>query len=288
MPTLHTEICTQDDDNMTSEDPYVEHGTDISKQPINRGRAAGEGVALGALCGMLVFELGIGILIKCEDILILPALLGLIIGLSRARIFLRIVAGILLTAALVVGYTPLINPLIRGLSRTDPLQPCPAIVILSSNTYKDGVLSAHANDRAMHAYMLLRKGYAHELVMDDGTVRYPSQIPGVKQQMEMLGLQYPIETAGPAANTHDEALVVARLARRNGWKQLILVTQSWHMRRAAAVFEKAGVSVLCSPSEESEYDLSRLDTPDGRLRAFRDWLHEIVGYQVYRRQGWID
>ena len=266
----------------------TENEPEVAERLVSRWRDVGEGIALGSLSGTLIVELGIGGLVKFEDALLLPALLGLCIALTRARIFLRIITGALLAAGFVVGYTPLASPLIQGLKRTDSLKPCAAIVVLSSSTYKDGTLSAHANDRAMHAYALLREGYANKLVMDDAIGKNASQIPGVKRQMEMLGLQWPIETAGSAGDTHDEAIVVASLARRRGWKQLILVTQAWHMRRAAAVFEKAGLSVLCSPCEESEYDLNWLDTPAGRFRAFRDWLHEVVGYQIYRRRGWVD
>ncbi|HLK60185.1 MAG TPA: ElyC/SanA/YdcF family protein [Chthonomonadaceae bacterium] len=252
----------------------------------DRWRLAGEGVVLGLLSGMLAMQLGIGGLTPV-DLFLIPAALGALIALTRARLCLWIVMGMLLFGTILVGYTPLVDPLMRGLTRSDPLHPCDAVVILSSMTHKDGSLSAHANDRALQGYRLLRQGYSQHLVMSDATVRYGSQIPEMQRQMAMLGLDYPIESVGPAGDTHDEALGVAQLVRRHGWKQVILVTHSWHMRRAAAVFEKAGVSVLCSPCVEGEYDLSALNTPPGRWRAFRDWLHEVVGYQIYRLRGWI-
>jgi uncharacterized SAM-binding protein YcdF (DUF218 family) len=100
-------------------------------------------------------------------------------------------------------------------------------------------------------------------------------------------LDYPIENAGEVADTHDEAMAVARLAHERQWDTVILVTSPWHMRRASAVFEKAGVRVLCSPSVEGKYDMDMLNRPHGRLRAFSDWLHEAIGYEVYRWRGWI-
>jgi uncharacterized SAM-binding protein YcdF (DUF218 family) len=68
---------------------------------------------------------------------------------------------------------------------------------------------------------------------------------------------------------------------------VILVTQPWHMRRAAGVFEKAGLKVICTPCVEGHYDLTNLDSPSPRLLAFRDWAHEAIGYQVYRLRGWL-
>lgn len=259
-----------------------------AKPPSERLRYAGEGALLGALSGLLISQLGLGALIHLEDLFFIPVLLGIGIALTRARIGLWILTGMLMATALVVGYTPLVTSLLQGLTRSDTLQPCPAIVVLSSMTHKDGTLSAHANDRALQGYRLLRQGYGAELVMSDATVRYGSQIPEVREQMAILDLNYPIESVGPAGDTHDEALGVARLAREKGWERVLLVTHSWHMRRAAAVFEKAGVSVLCAPCAESEYDISALNTPAGRLRGFRDWVHEVVGYQIYRQRGWIN
>jgi uncharacterized SAM-binding protein YcdF (DUF218 family) len=104
--------------------------------------------------------------------------------------------------------------------------------------------------------------------------------------MQALGLDYPVDEVGPVFNTHDEAVAVAALARQRGWHRVILVTHLWHMRRAAAVFEKAGLPVLCAPCDEAQYDLKALNTSDARLHAFRDWLHEIVGIAVYRLRGW--
>ena len=59
------------------------------------------------------------------------------------------------------------------------------------------------------------------------------------------------------------------------------------MRRAAGVFEKAGLQVLCSPCMEGQYDLSDLRTLSSRLTAFRDWAHEAIGFQVYLWRGWL-
>ena len=105
--------------------------------------------------------------------------------------------------------------------------------------------------------------------------------------MRELGLHFPIEAVGPVQNTHDEAEVVSTLARRRGWDRVILVTDPWHMRRAAAVFEKAGVHVVCSPCVDRQHDLKTLDDPEDRLAVFRLWVRETCGYVTYKVRGWI-
>ena len=109
----------------------------------------------------------------------------------------------------------------------------------------------------------------------------------MEEEMRNLGINAPVEEVGPVSDTHDEAVAVAELAHKRHWNELILVTQSWHMRRAGDLFEKAGIHVLRSPCTEGRYDLKNLTSPGVRLWAFRDWLHETVGYVAYRLRGWV-
>jgi uncharacterized SAM-binding protein YcdF (DUF218 family) len=92
---------------------------------------------------------------------------------------------------------------------------------------------------------------------------------------------------GPVADTHDEALAVARLAREKKWDRIILVTHPWHMKRAVGVFQKAGVKVLPSSCDEGQYAWRNPDGIGDKLRAYLNWAHEIVGYYIYRRRGRI-
>lgn len=245
------------------------------------------GFLLGALIGMGLSFLGISNLLRLQDGILLCAIAGAAIGRTRFQKGLWILSGLTLAVLLIIGYTPLAPYLLHSLERRDPLQKAPAIVVLSSYVQKAQTLNSTSQERVLQGYLLLRQGYADRLVLTHSIWPYGSQVPIVREQMKLLGLDYPVEDAGKVADTHDEALAVARLARQQGWEKVILVTSPRHMRRAAAVFEKAGVKVLCSPCVEGEYDTDVLDRPPGRLKAFSDWLHEAVGYYVYRWRGWL-
>jgi uncharacterized SAM-binding protein YcdF (DUF218 family) len=208
-------------------------------------------------------------------------------ALTRARPLLWAAAVLSVAAWGVVAYTPLVRVLMPLVERQDRLRPMPAIVVLSASQHRDKTMNAAGQQRVIEGYTLLRQGMAPRLVLTNEVVPYGSAVPAVRRQMQMLGLNYPVDEVGPVFDTHDEAVRVAQLARERGWHQVILVTHIWHARRAAAVFEKAGLPVLCAPCVETEYDLSALKSPDDRLHAFRDWLHEIIGYQIYRLRGWI-
>jgi uncharacterized SAM-binding protein YcdF (DUF218 family) len=102
-----------------------------------------------------------------------------------------------------------------------------------------------------------------------------------------MGLRYPVVEVGPVADTHDEALAVARLAHEKKWDRVILVTHPWHMKRAVAVFQKAGVNVIPSACVEGRYAWRNPDGVKEKLLAYLDWAHEFVGYYAYRKRGWV-
>jgi uncharacterized SAM-binding protein YcdF (DUF218 family) len=208
-------------------------------------------------------------------------------GRSRARFLLWGAAALTAASVVVVGYTPLAGRLMRGILRGDPLRPAPAVVVLASDNEQGLTISDYAQERLLHGYEVLRQGYAPVLVLSRGTGRRPSWVPAAREQMRLLGLDYPVLETEPVEDTHDEALAVARMARQRRWETVILATHPWHMRRASAVFEKAGVHVICSPCAERRYNVKGPQGMFFRLPAFRDWLHEVIGYQVYRWRGWI-
>ena len=71
--------------------------------------------------------------------------------------------------------------------------------------------------------------------------------------------------------------MLARVCRNRGWKRVIVVTSPYHSRRACAALEHEGLSMVCSPSVETNYDLKGLDRSDERRRAFTAALHESIG-----------
>lgn len=249
-----------------------------------------EGLLLGALVGLCFDRLGIAGLMRVpflQDTVAVPCLAGIALALSPARRLLRMAACGLIAALALIGYTPLTKALVPTLVRSDALAHAPAIVVLSTSAHKDGTLDSSGQERSVQAYLLLRQHYAGSLVLTRSVRIIGDQTPAVQAQMRVLGLDFPVETVGPVANTHDEAVAVAELARARGWKRVILVTHPWHMRRARALFLKCGLDVICSPCVEGSYDIRDLSAPGGRIKAFRDWLHETVGFEIYRLRGWL-
>jgi uncharacterized SAM-binding protein YcdF (DUF218 family) len=104
----------------------------------------------------------------------------------------------------------------------------------------------------------------------------------------------PVLSLGHRSDTHDEAIEIRALVRERGWRRVLLVTSAFHMRRALAVFRSAGVEVTPVPCNF----LTEISLPSappgigvpraGGLHKMDIWLHEQIGWLMYRKRGWID
>lgn len=88
-----------------------------------------------------------------------------------------------------------------------------------------------------------------------------------------------------ALTTWDNARFAAPLLRKSGIRRIALVTQAWHLRRAAPLFEAQGIEVVPAGIQfarvrvNSIFDL--LPTPGG-LRDSSFALHEWLGILWYK------
>jgi len=208
------------------------------------------------------------------------------------------------------GATPLAAWLQARLERpyagvkADDLPAADAIVMLGgllSPSTNDvfGVQFSFTVDRAVAAAELVRQGKAENLVL--GGRGWENGPPGVVESDLLLPwlrawklTPKKVFQLRGCLNTHDEAVATRELADEHGWKRIILVTSAAHMRRAEGVFRRAGLDVICFAADFS--GMSALEIygewhvlpSAGALNGFDNWLHEEVGWYVYRWRGWIE
>lgn len=86
-------------------------------------------------------------------------------------------------------------------------------------------------------------------------------------------------------NTAENASYLARVLRARNIERILLVTHSWHMRRAKRAFEREGLTVLPAPTgfiDTSETPGLEDFLPSApALSATTYALHEIIGYLWY-------
>lgn len=240
------------------------------------------------------------------------ACLVLISLLCLRRRQVRLAAGTAGVALLiwVVGATPLPGTLLASLERPwvgvkrEALPEADAIVLLGgfSAPSREEVGRLHFNqsaDRAVTALELLRLGKAKTLVVGGSAVTVQGE-PFVEADLfkgilkSWQGTAPEVISLGGCKHTRHEAEKVARVAQEQGWKRVLLVTSASHLRRATGVFRTTtGLEVVPVPSAfltsvsiitPDSLDLVPRSAGFGKLEA---WLHEVVGWRVYRWRGWI-
>lgn len=154
-----------------------------------------------------------------------------------------------------------------------------------------------AGDRAIVAAELVRLGKGRALVLGGGGPRPGegglSEGMQVKAWLESWGLtNAPVHLLGSCADTHDEAVRVQALAKEQGWRRVIVVTSAWHMRRAEGLFRKLELPVTCVACDF--VGTARLGKrqfspfPEQlALDLTNYYLHEQIGWLVYRWRGWV-
>lgn len=229
------------------------------------------------------------------------------------RLWQRQYRGILLPGAAWIVFTaftctPLASLWLASLeARFPPVESgdvpaCDAIVCLGggaapSPAEPSGVHLKSAGDRLTAALVMVRMQKKRPLVLGGGGYkvhgRWTSEADTLAERLRpMMDEPHEIISLGMCADTHDEAVRTAELARVRGWHHIALVTSAYHMPRAAATFEKQGLQVTPVPcnyvtSRFRGGDLEWLHAPGyGGLEKFSLWLHEILGSFYYHWKGW--
>lgn len=254
--------------------------------------------------------------------LLMPLPVSVLLGLSALvlagfkKLRAAVVAGVLSLLVLWAFSTPVVaGRLAAPLERRFPPVPvaaspvAPAIVVLggslgSALPPRQGAELVDASDRLLHAARLQRAGKAPILVACGG--RVPSSATLRPESDEMVGLlvewgvpREAIQLEGGSRTTAENAAGAKRILWPKGIRTVLLVTSALHMPRAVAVFERAGFTVLPSPTDfavtRAEPGLppswvraagAFLPEP-GALALSHDALHERLGLLWYRLRGWV-
>ena len=182
---------------------------------------------------------------------------------------------------------------------------CDAIVILGggaepSRYEAGGVRMTRAGDRILTGLELLRLGCAPVMLVGggfvrvDGVLKIESELVVGRIQAWQPSGEWEILSLGAATDTHDEALRLIPIAKQRGWKRILLVTSACHMRRALDTYRAAGFDAVPAPcnflvaGSATKAGLEPGMPGSGGLERLGIWMHEVIGYEVYRLRGWLD
>lgn len=94
-------------------------------------------------------------------------------------------------------------------------------------------------------------------------------------------------------NTRENAVNTGVLLAGGDYSgRLLLISSAWHLPRAKACFEKVGLSVDLYPTNRvagpRRFDVEHILVPNAEaLVGWNMFLHEIVGFMVYKLKGYV-
>jgi uncharacterized SAM-binding protein YcdF (DUF218 family) len=258
----------------------------------DRPARLGVGLLAGAFAGLVSLDLNLPSLVSWtgDRSYLLPPAAAVCALLWMTPLRRLVAGGVALLALLwaVVSYTPVTSWTAEGLVRRDALEDADAVYVFASRMQEDGDPTTDAMSRLLKGVELVAEGRTERLVLSELPPPAGPYAPLARAWLRTLARRGEVIDVGLIANTHEEAVAVARLFRDRGWARVLAVTSPTHTRRAAAVLEKQGLTVIAVPSIEARFDLERLRRPDDRRQAFPAITHERIGMLVYRRRGWIE
>jgi uncharacterized SAM-binding protein YcdF (DUF218 family) len=136
---------------------------------------------------------------------------------------------LLLLGIVGIGLPFMATPLIAQ----DPLHPADAIVVIGGD---------HKPDRVAHAVQLYEQGYAPIVILSAGNVVWEggeqmAEAEVLRRQAIALGLPPEvILMEAESQNTRENALFTRQLSEAHKFKSLLLVTSTYHSRRARHIF----------------------------------------------------
>ncbi len=232
-----------------------------------------------------------------NDVFAIAGTVGALAGAVGGERLLRTAATTVALALVLVTSLPVIGRVAPSIVRRD--RPAAdsgagvdAVAVLSSGVGDDGTVQGEGVDRLLDGLALAQRT-ARPLII---SVVHPPGARGVssladqRRIIALTGFRERVWTVDSVKSTHDEALRMSALARAQGWRRVALVTSPAHTRRACATFERAGLAVVCTPATARDASWggpTPLRSPGDRLRVTASWLYEQVGWQVYRRRGWV-
>ncbi len=170
-------------------------------------------------------------------------------------------------------------------------QPADAIIVLGAGTYFDApeyggdTVSQEGLVRLRYAAKLQRE--TGKPLMATGGNPAGTALSEAQQMKEVLEREFrvPVQwTEDQSRNTAENAAFCYRKLSPLGIRRVYLVTQAWHMRRAALVFARAGFEVIPAPTEYSmgrKTVLTDFVPTIGALQNSRWVLHETFGLIWY-------
>ena len=160
-------------------------------------------------------------------------------------------------------------------------------VVLGSYVLPDGRPGGALLRRIRKAVELYRKNEVEYILATGGVgINPPSEAESMRDFAVANGVpEDRIFLEKKAANTLDNARLAAEIIEREGWPLVVLVTDGYHMLRAALLFRFLGIRVVACGVETPEITKAPEVFAFRCLREFFAFIHDIFKLAVLAFSG---
>jgi len=195
---------------------------------------------------------------------------------KRRNFALRVVVVLLLALAVgLLGWCRWVYVQIESYAGQDQAAPSDAIGVFGAAEY-DGRPSPVYRARLDHALALYHRGIAPLIITlgGNGGDQYNEGAVGREYLMAMGVPERAIIAETESRNTEESARRIAVIARANGLRRLVIVSDGTHLFRIHAICAADGLDVLTSPRPRAPVE--------GGPQEFERIAHEILSYTAWR------
>lgn len=173
------------------------------------------------------------------------------------------------------------------LEREAPPRASDAIVIFAGGVGESGQAGGGYQERLQRAIALYGQGWAPRIIISSGFVfafKEAEVMRAVAIERGVPAAAIVLETE--AANTYQNVTFTNALLERSGWRQILLVSSPYHMRRALLAWRKnaPGIDVIPEPVTSSQFYAHERGAT---LTQIRGILQEYLAIVDYWWKGWI-
>ncbi len=210
---------------------------------------------------------------------------------SKLKKRLQRCTGIALITVLILAFAIALTPLndLLTLPLTHVEQPIKAdiIIVLGSGLRRDGTVGKNGQERVLEGILLDQQGFAPTIIMSGGPVKHTEWYES--DQMAAYALAHttiPLNVVEErrSTSTEENALFSHALMEQNGWNTALLVTSSFHTKRACAVFRKQDIQITCVAADKK---LVPRISPIDRFDQFKGIIREYGAIVFYKMKGYI-
>jgi len=204
---------------------------------------------------------------------------------EKFKLFILTITSLLLFFS--IFYTPLMWTIASPLTINDSLQPSDAIIVFGGGLGERVNSDESFREKLAHAIELYELGNAENILFSSNYQYYFSEAEIMKNLAVSAGIpEKNIILDKTGTSTYENIQSIKKIAEKNNWSRIIIVSSSYHIKRAVSTMKKLSpeTEVLASPAKTRFY---QKPSKGIKLEQIKGILYEYAALGYYWWKGYV-